>query len=104
MQRGRRGAASRGQSAPAKERTDISRRKRRFRVVVPLFAVGIIIGLPGNPEGRRGGWCGSGFVVGFYPTTVQKEERRWQKGESTGEARWQGMADEGGRELVSGYG
>lgn len=52
----RRGAVSRGQSASrAKEGTDISRRKRRFRVVVPLFAVGIIIGPPGNP-GRAARW------------------------------------------------
>jgi len=90
MQRGRRGAASRGQSAPAKERTDISRRKRRFRVVVPLFAVGIIIGLPGNPGGRRGGWCGSGFVVGFSPTTVQKEERRAGSSVAKGRERGRG--------------
>lgn len=92
------GQTRRGQSAP-KERTDISRRKRRFRVVVPLFAVGIIIGLPGNPGGRRGGWCGSGFVVGFYSTTVRRRKsdergRRWQKGESMGEAR-RGWRDEG---------
>lgn len=72
---------------------------------MPLFAVGIIIGLPGNPGGRRGGWCGSGFVVGFYPTTVQKEERRARssvaKGRKhgRGEARRSsgtGVADEGG--------
>lgn len=66
---GRREYPPRGQSAPAKEGTDISRRKRRFRVVVPLFAVGIIIGLPGNP-GRAARWLVRFRVRRWKPTKV----------------------------------
>lgn len=93
---------------------------------MPLFAVGIIIGLPGNP-GRTARWLVRFRVRRWKPTTVQKEERRergrrWQKGESgdlhgrgerdetrRGRDRRRGAEkDEGGgereRELVSGYG
>lgn len=66
---GKREYPPRGQSAPAKEGTDISRRKRRFRVVVPLFAVGIIIGLPGNP-GRAARWLVRFRVRWWKPTKV----------------------------------
>lgn len=86
---GRREYSPRGQSAPAKEGTDISRRKRRFRVVVPLFAVGIIIGLPGNP-GRAARWLVRFRVRQWKPTTVQKEERR--AGSSVAKGRKQGSA------------
>ncbi|TGZ57916.1 hypothetical protein DBV15_07596, partial [Temnothorax longispinosus] len=85
---GRREYSPRGQSAPAKEGTDISRRKRRFRVVVPLFAVGIIIGLPGNP-GRAARWLVRFRVRQWKPTTVQKEERR--AGSSVAKGRKRGI-------------
>lgn len=83
-----------------------------------MFAVGIIIGLPGNP-GRVARWLVRFRVRRWKPTTVQKEERRAgssvakgrKRGICMGEARdemeqGQRATDEGGgeRELVSGYG
>lgn len=113
------GAVRRGQSVRpgAKEGTDISRRKRRFRVVVPLFAVGIIIGSPGNP-GRVARWLARFRVRRRWKPDDDDDDDGGIEGRATsGLVPWQTGESEdlhgrGGtgargwvrRELVSGYG
>lgn len=53
---------------------------------MPLFAVGIIIGLPGNP-GRAARWLVRFRVRQWKPTTVQKEERRVRSSVAKGRKR-----------------